>query len=82
MIVATYSVHEDNPRILGQVSRPAKWLVRLFATDGVERITDTLRNRQPCMLTDLLPEATKQIDELIQELPAYTDAGFQVIRLR
>ena len=82
MIVATYTVHDKEPRIMGHVSRPAKWLVRLFATDGSARITDTIRNRQPCMLSDLLQEATNQIDELIQELPAYTDAGFQVIRLR
>jgi hypothetical protein len=34
------------------------------------------------MLTDLLPAAAGQIEEMIEELPAYTDAGFQVIKLR
>lgn len=82
MIVATYSVHDQEPVIKAHVPNPAKWLVRLYATDGNERVTDTIRNKQPCMLTDLLETAAMQIDELIQEFPAYTDAGFQVIRLR
>lgn len=82
MIVATYSVHQREPRILQTVSVPAKWLVRIWATDGEFRHDSELRNKAPCRLTELLPEAANQIDEILEQNPAYTDAGFTVIKLR
>jgi hypothetical protein len=82
VIVATYSVHNRQPRILRHVTAPAKWLVRIWAKDGEFRHDSELRNREPCRLNDLLPEATNQIDQILEQNPVYTDAGFIVIKLR
>lgn len=82
MIVATYSIHDAEPRILRTVSGPAKWLVHVRATDGVEQLAREIRNKSACHLSDLLQQANEAVGEMIDELPAYTDAGFTVVRLR
>lgn len=82
MLVATFTVRDDQPRVLRTVPHPARWLVQLYATDGEERIDRDIRNKQPCHLSELLPTAREAISELLEELPAYTAAGFRVTRLR
>lgn len=82
MIVATFNIHEGEPRIHAQVSRPARWLVQLYVTDGTRQDTQEIRNRQPCYLTDLLKTASETINAMLDDLPACTDAGFVVRRLR
>lgn len=82
MIVATYSVHDGEPRVHRTVLRPAKWMVHVYATDGTEKLARQIHNRQPCMLSELMDQAKETVNEMIDQLPAYTDAGFTVVRLR
>lgn len=82
MLVASYSVHWKNPRVRVRCPHPARYQVKIWATDGEARLEREIKNKDRCMLTDLLPAAADQIEEMIEELPAYTDAGFQVIKLR
>ncbi len=85
MIVATYSVHDKNPRIsdraagLGQ----RRWQIKLYAQNGDDRVTHELRPNGHCYLVDVLPLATDAIDELLAEFDhTITAAGFQVVALR
>lgn len=82
VIVATYSVHDDQPRIMANVPHPARWLVKLWASTPYGKATDEIRNRQPCMLSELLEIAAGRSEEMLAESPEYTGAGFTVVRLR
>lgn len=81
-IVATYSVHDEQPRVLRRVDGNRRWCVTIWATDGEVKLEQTIKNRQPARLMSILCAATEAIDEILSELPAYTDAGFQVVLLR
>jgi hypothetical protein len=85
MIVATYSVHDKNPRIsdraagLGQ----RRWQIKLYARNGGDQSNRDIRPQGSCYLVDVLPLATEAINELLDEFDnTVTDAGFQVVVLR
>lgn len=82
MLIATYSIHDQQPRVMAHVTRPARWLVKLWAKSPDGNSTDTIRNRQPCMLSDIMALAGERSLDMMGEHEKYTDAGFTVIKLR
>lgn len=85
MLVARFSVHDDNPWISPKAHRlgSRKWLIKIHAGNGPDRSTDEIRNQNPCNLVDVLDTATQCIDDMLTELDmTVTDAGFQVFLLR
>lgn len=81
MIVATYNIHHQEPRILSAGHGPSRWLVKVWVTDGDIRSEREIRSGR-CRLSELLPVAAGEIDEMLAENEAYTDGGFTVVRLR
>jgi len=85
MIVATYSVHDKNPRISDRAAGLGlrRWQIKLYAQNGDDRVTHELRPKGTCYLVDVLPLAIEAINELLAEFDnTVTDAGFQVVALR
>ena len=81
MIVATYNIHNKEPRILSTVQGASRWLVKVWVTDGDIRSEREIRSGR-CRLSELLPVAAGEIDEMLAENESYTDGGFTVVRLR
>ena len=81
MIVATYSIHNQQPRILSAGHGASRWLVKVWVTDGEVKTERSIRSGR-CRLADLLPVAADEIDDMLAENEAYTDGGFTVVRLR
>lgn len=82
MIIATYNIANSEPTIRGTAPGKRKWLVKLYVSNGVERIDKQLRNQQPIALSALIDLAQKELNQMWQELPGITDAGFAVHLLR
>ena len=85
MILATYSVHDKNPRISDRAAGlgPRRWQIKLYARNGGDQSNRDIRPRGSCYLVDVLPLATEAINELLDEFDnTVTDAGFQVVVLR
>lgn len=81
MIVATYNIHHQEPRILSAGHGPSRWLVKVWVTDGEVKTERSIRSGR-CRLAELLPVAADEIDEMLAENERYTDGGFTVVRLR
>lgn len=86
MIAATFSIHDEEPRVLATVSAPHHWLIRLWivgtdADGGEIKDRREIRTRR-CRLTDALPTAAEQIEEMMAGLVELADGGFQVVKLR
>lgn len=85
MIVATYSVHDKNPRISDRAAGlgPRRWQIKLYARNAGDHSTREIRPQGSCYLVDVLPLATEAINELLDEFDnTVTGAGFQVVALR
>ena len=85
MIVATFNVHQSQPRISDRAAGlgPRRWQIKLYAQNGGGQSTRELRPQGRCYLVDVLPLATEAINELLDEFDnTVTDAGFQVVVLR
>lgn len=81
MIVATHNIHNAEPRILAQVSSPSRWLVKVWVSDGEVKTERSIKSGR-CLLSDLLPVAADEIEDMLAENERYTDGGFTVVRLR
>lgn len=81
MIVATYNIHHAEPRILSTVQGASRWLVKVWVTDGEVKTERSIRSGR-CRLSELLPVAADEIDDMLAESERYTDGGFAVVRLR
>ena len=81
MIVATYNIHHAEPRILSAGHGAHRWLVKVWVSDGEVRTERSIRSGR-CRLSELLPVAADEIDEMLAENEAYTDGVFTVVRLR
>lgn len=85
MLIARYSVHEEEPWISPKAASlgARKWLVHMHASNGVISSTNKMRNNKSCHLADMLDTAKECINEMLEELDmTVTDAGFQVFLLR
>ncbi len=85
MIVATYSVHDKNPRISDRAAGlgPRRWQIKLYTRNGGDHSTRELRPKGTCYLVDVLPLATDAINAQLAEFEnTVPDAGFQVGALR
>lgn len=85
MIVATFNVHQSQPRISDRAAGlgPRRWQIKLYARNDGDHSTRELRPQGSCYLVDVLPLATEAINELLDEFDnTVTDAGFQVVVLR
>ncbi len=82
MIVARHDVLTERTQVLKQVNRRARWLVKLYATDGEQRNVDEIRPRDAMYLTELLPTALETAADLCEGLEVVTAAGFTVHLLR
>lgn len=86
MIVATFNLHDQEPRVLRTAPWRCRWLVKLWV-QGIDTQGHELRSEQQlrtgrCYLTEVLPMASGAIDEILADLTEMHDGGFQVIRLR
>ena len=82
MIVCTYHITNELPKVTHSVRGKRFWLVELFISDGNERITKELRNKQKAFLPDLLTTSLNELASMWPELDQVTDAGFTVKLLR
>lgn len=87
MIVATYSLHNEAPRILATVTGQHHWLIKLRITGREEGGHDDVKVERDiktgrCSLSDALPTAHEEIAEMLSGMEYLTSGGFQVIRLR
>lgn len=82
MIVCTYSIKDELPKVTHQVHGKQFWQVQLFIMDGKACITKELRNKQKAFLPDLLTTSLNELASMWPELDQVTDAGFTVKLLR
>jgi hypothetical protein len=82
MLVCTYSIRDESPKVNCQIQGKRNWLVELYITDGIERITKTLRNKDRAYLPELLSTSLNELTSMWPELDQVTDAGFTVKLLR
>lgn len=93
-LVCSFSIARDEqPRVLGNTKGKRRWLITLYANnsnvkdpDYPNGIRDRIRTTEKCILPAVLEVATQRINEMMDEADklwgGYTDAGFQVIKLR
>lgn len=81
MIVATHNIHNAEPRVLRQVSSPSRWLVKVWVSDGEVKTERSIKYGR-CLLSELLPVAADEIEDMLAESDGYVDGGFTVVRLR
>lgn len=82
MLVCSYSAADDKIKVRRRESRPRRWLVRVYATDGDVVESREIRNKKPAMMSDMIEPALDALDDIRKDMPAGIDAGFQVFRLR
>jgi hypothetical protein len=82
MLVCTYNIKDELPKVKCPIQGKQLWLVELFITDDIERITKELRNKQKAFLPDLLTTSLNELTSMWPELDQVTDAGFTVKLLR
>lgn len=86
MIVATFNLHDQEPRVLRTVPGKCRWLVKLWVqgtdTRGCELRSEQQLHTGRCFLSEALPTAANAIEEMLAEFTELFDGGFQVIRLR
>ena len=82
MIVCTYSIRDELPKVKCSVQGKQLRLVELFIMDGKSCITKELRSKQKAFLPDLLTTSLNELASMWPELDQVTDAGFTVKLLR
>lgn len=79
--MVSYSIHDEDPVVYGQVKKPVLWLIRLRATNGRETITVEIETKNKCYLTNLNEFIQEQFMEIIGELFPVTEATFNIYRI-
>lgn len=94
MIVATYNIHQTEPRILSAGHGPSRWLVNLWISgipveptpgadaDAPEKEVASLPSGCRCLLSDMLETAASEIEAMMNQFREIHDGGFTVVRLR
>lgn len=80
--VCTFNVHEDAPRVLRTVKGEGYWLIKMWTTNGVERIEKEVRNTTKARLIEFHDRVTVEFADCIAELSPITDGGFEIFYLR
>lgn len=80
--VCTFNVHEDAPRVLRTVKGEGYWLIKMWTTNGVERIEKEVRNTTKARLIEFHDRVTVEFTDCIAELSPITDGGFEIFYLR
>lgn len=80
--VCSFNVHEDAPRVLRTVKGEGYWLIKMWTTNGVERIEKEVRNTTKARLIEFHDLVTMEFADCIAELSPITDGGFEIFYLR
>lgn len=78
MLVARFSMKNDGPEILRQVTGKKRWLIKIYVSNGVLKIEKTIRNKEPTLLRVLINTTQQELQEMRVELPDAIDGGFTV----
>lgn len=78
----TYNVHHDNPKLLRTVKGKGYWLIKMWATNDVERIEKEVRNLNVAYLIEIHDLVSQEFVDCIAELSPITDGGFDIFFLR
>lgn len=85
--VASWSIHDERPRLYGQAPGKCRWLIRLWAhleledgTGGEEHAETELRPRKALRITQCSDMAAKELTDLLAGRTVL-DAGFDLFQL-
>jgi hypothetical protein len=82
MLVAQFDIHQPEPKIFAVVRTPHIWRIDFWVKNAKERVSRRITTQQPVLLSELMALSTEQVNNMLDELPGYTDAGFAVYKLR
>ena len=81
-LACTFNVHHENPVIIASFRKKGYWLIKMWTTNGIEKIEKEVRNKTKVHLMELHAEVYKEFQEMIAELSPITDGGFSIYRVK
>lgn len=68
--------------IIASFRKKGYWLIKMWTTNGIEKIEKEIRNKTKAHLMEFHAEVCKEFQEMIAELSPITDGGFSIYRVK
>ncbi|QDH84218.1 hypothetical protein Axy13_025 [Achromobacter phage vB_AxyP_19-32_Axy13] len=76
--LVSYNVHDEDPKVFAFAPPKGMWLIKMYATNDIERIEVEMEVFVKCELALLRELQLKEFTEIIGELSPVTDAQFTI----
>lgn len=81
-LVYRFNIHQENAVAIRQTRGKHKWLVKVWAK-GEDAASETeIKNRHPCLLSEMAELMRKELEEVMAQASPCVDGGFDIYLLR